>query len=79
MREEYRDLYRNLGLNIAYYRKKRGMTQEALAEKIGIDQTHMSKIEVASVGVSLDTLFKLSKALDIPPNQFFDIRGEQKR
>lgn len=55
------------------------MTQEALAEKIGIDQTHMSKIEVASVGVSLDTLFKLSKALDIPPNQFFDIRGEQKR
>ena len=33
MVEEYRERYRALGLNIAYYRKLRGMTQEQLAEK----------------------------------------------
>lgn len=50
MKIEYKQYYRKLGLNIAYYRKSNGYTQEVLAEKIGIDQTHMSKIEVASVG-----------------------------
>ena len=31
-----RDKYIALGLNIAYYRKRQGMTQEQLAEKAGI-------------------------------------------
>jgi len=31
MDEKFRDEYRGLGLRIAYYRKKRGYTQEELA------------------------------------------------
>ena len=69
MDKGYQDYYRRLGLNIAYFRKMRGLTQAELGEKIGIDQTHLSKIEVASIGLSLDVLFALSKALDISPDK----------
>ena len=74
VRSEFKSLYKKLGLNIAYYRKLRGLTQEALAEKIGVDQTHISKIEVASVGISLDNLFRISIALDVPPSKLLELR-----
>ena len=70
----YYDLYRKLGLNIAYYRKLRGLTQEALAEKMETDQTHISKIEVAGVGVSLDKLFRLAEILQVPPAKFLEFK-----
>ena len=74
VRSEFKSLYKKLGLNIAYYRKLQGLTQEALAEKIGVDQTHISKIEVASVGISLDNLFRISIALDVPPSKLLEFR-----
>ena len=74
VRSEFKSLYKKLGLNIAYYRKLRGLTQEVLAEKIGVDQTHISKIEVASVGISLDNLFRISIALDVPPSKLLEFR-----
>ena len=72
MKSEFKERYKMMGLNIAYYRKKLGYTQEMLAEKIDIDQTHMSKIEVASVGVSFDIFFKIADALEIPPDKLLD-------
>lgn len=74
MKIEYKQYYRKLGLNIAYYRKSNGYTQEVLAEKIGIDQTHMSKIEVASVGGSLDVLFAIAQALHVAPHKLLEFR-----
>ena len=49
--------YKNLGLNIAYYRKKRGFSQSQLAEMLNISRTHMSRIETADCAVSLDIVF----------------------
>ncbi len=66
--------YKNLGLNIAFYRKKQGLTQLQLAEKLDIDRSHMSAIELATVGVSLDVIFKLCTVLDIEPKELFDFR-----
>lgn len=57
--------YKKIGLNIAYYRRMKSLTQEKLAELVDIDQTHMSKIERATIGVSLDLLFKIAEALEI--------------
>lgn len=74
MKSEFKDRYKMMGLNIAYYRKKAGYTQEALAEKIDIDQTHMSKIEVASVGISFDVFFKIADALEISPDKLLDFK-----
>lgn len=66
--------YEQLGLNVAYYRRKRKLTQEQLAEKVGIDRTHMSNIELANSGVSLDVLFRLADALEVPVSRLFEFR-----
>lgn len=74
MQEHQRKKYRHLGLNIAYYRKIRGLSQNQLAELINISRTHMSRIETADCAVSLDVIFDLCDALDIKPSQLFDFR-----
>ena len=71
MLDQYKDRYQTLGLNIAYYRKKSGMTQEELAEKAGIERSRISKTEIAWVGTSLDMVYKIADALDIEPYKLF--------
>ena len=51
--------YELLGLNVAYYRRRNKLTQEQLAELVGIDRTHMGNIELARSGASLDVIFGL--------------------
>ena len=67
MRSEHKMRYKNLGLNIAYYRRSRDLSQEGLAEKANISRTHMSRIETAECAVSLDVLFDIANALGIEP------------
>lgn len=74
MLEQYKDRYRTLGLNIAYYRRKCGLTQEELAEKAGIERSRISKTEIAWVGTSLDTVYKIAEALGIEPYKLFEER-----
>jgi transcriptional regulator with XRE-family HTH domain len=66
--------YENLGLNISYYRRKRKFTQEQLAEMVGIEPNHMSNIELAKVGASLDVVFDIADALDVPVHRLFEFR-----
>lgn len=60
--------YKMIGLNIAYYRKLKGLTQLQLAELAGISRTHMSNIEAPNMptSISLDTLMDLADVLEIP-------------
>ena len=74
--EKRKQAYRMIGLNIAYYRKLKGMTQMRLAEEVNISRTHMSNIEAPNMptSISLDTLLDIADALDIPASNllFFD-------
>ncbi|HIQ58122.1 MAG TPA: helix-turn-helix transcriptional regulator [Candidatus Merdivicinus intestinavium] len=74
MNAAYYHQYKSLGLNIAFYRKARGFTQMQLAEKLNIDRSHMSAIELATVGVSLDVIFHLCEILEVSPKDLFDFR-----
>ena len=74
MDKTYIKQYKNLGLNISFYRKSRGYTQMELAELLDIDRSHMSAIELATVGVSLDVVFKLCEVLQLDPKALFDFR-----
>ena len=71
MESSLKERYRNLGLNIAYYRKLRGLSQEKLAEKADISRTHMSRVETADCAVSLDVVFHLADALGVEPYTLF--------
>lgn len=74
MQEQNKNEYKLLGLNIAYYRKARGFSQNALAEKINISRTHMSRIETAECAVSLDVIFDICRVLNIAIKDIFDFR-----
>ncbi len=74
MQEHLVSKYKYLGLNIAYYRKERGLSQSALAEMVNISRTHMSRIETADCAVSLDVVFNICDALQISPKDMFDFR-----
>lgn len=73
-KNEYR--YIQIGLNIAYYRKLRGYTQEQLAEKIDISRSRISTIEAPKIvsNVSLEILFQIADALDIEPYRLFSFK-----
>lgn len=66
-KNKYTENYIKIGLNIAYYRKLRGMTQMQLAEAVNISRTHISNIEAPNVqtSVSLDTLFDIAEVLNV--------------
>ncbi len=74
MRLHQHEKYKRLGLNIAYYRKEKGLSQIELAEKVDISRTHMSRIETADCAVSLDVVFDICDALGVKPAQLFDFR-----
>jgi transcriptional regulator with XRE-family HTH domain len=49
------------------HRNGRNLTQEELAEKAGLHPTYVAKIECGTRGCSLNTIQKISDALEIPP------------
>lgn len=68
-----KDKYHRIGLNIAFQRKLKKLTQVQLAEKIGISRTHMSNIEAPNMltPISLEVIFNIADALEIPVNILF--------
>ena len=66
--------YKAFGLNVSYYRRKRELTQEQLAEILEIERNHVSSIELAKAGTSLDVVFRLADALEVPVHKLFEFR-----
>lgn len=58
-REEYR---LRIGQRIADIRKRNGMTQDQLAEKSGLQRTHIVRIEQGKYNVGIDTLQSIANA-----------------
>ena len=57
--------YYLIGQKIRKFRKAHSLSQEALAEKVGISTTHMSHIETGNTKLSLPVLVKLSVVLEV--------------
>ena len=72
MKSIYAEQYRQIGLKIAYYRKLRGLTQEKLAEQVGLTPAYIGHLEAPTISkaLSLDTLFDIAAVLDVPPYKF---------
>jgi transcriptional regulator with XRE-family HTH domain len=65
------NIRKNLGLRIKELRKNKKLTQTQLAEMIGIDYKHLSRIEVGSSFPSINTLEKTAQALKVEIKEFF--------
>ena len=54
-----------VGEAIAYFRKKKNISQEVLSGLADIGRTHLSAIERGERKPTLETLFRISNAMDI--------------
>lgn len=52
--------------NLIYYRKKKKLSQEKLAELSDISTNYIGDIERGNRKVTIDTIEKISKGLNIP-------------
>lgn len=74
--EHYEKKISFLGENIQTIRKYRGMKQQELADKIGINMQSLSKIERGVNYPTFDTLEKIMDVLGVTPNEL--LSGEWK-
>lgn len=65
-----------LGNRIREYRKKRGFSQEILAEKSGVSTNTISRIEGGQMAMSVGILQKIVKALGVDANTLLGVSTE---
>ena len=57
--------YEAIGLRIRTFRRKKGLSQEELSERVDISVTHMSHIETGNTKLSLPVFVALAQALEV--------------
>ena len=60
------DMY---ALKIKEFRKKKGLTQKQLAEKVGISRSFLGEIENGKWDIGLTLLIKISNILGVHPSK----------
>jgi transcriptional regulator with XRE-family HTH domain len=57
--------------NLRRLRVDRGLSQEELADRAGVDRTYISSLEREQYAATIDMLEKLANALSLDPAEFF--------
>jgi len=68
---DFMDIKKGLGKKIQEIRKKQGVTQEILAEFVGIDTVSLSKIETGKNYPTSENLEKICSYLKVDPYELF--------
>ena len=55
-------------------RKQRGLSQERLGERAGLSGKFIGEVERAEKSISIDSLYRVSVALDVPLRELTDVR-----
>ena len=74
MDNRHQEMLTRIGLNILYYRKEKGYTQQKLAEMTSYSKNHIQQIETAKTLPSVIALLDIAKALEVPPAKLFELR-----
>ena len=61
------DLQRRVGQNLRAYRLKRGHSQEAFADQLGVHRTYLGGLERGERNLTLRSLERLADRIDIDP------------
>lgn len=67
-----KELFKTIGNNIQYFRKKANLTQNQLADEVGISLSYLSKIEASNCdkGISISVLNQIANCLNIDIIEF---------
>lgn len=66
------DIRELFGRNLRRYRLAAALSQEAVAERMGVDRAHVSSMERGQQNVTLLTIWQAAQALDRKPAEFLD-------
>lgn len=66
----------NIGERIKILREKSGYTQNSLADKAGVSQTHLRRVELGQADITVGHLQLVCDALNISIRDFFNVSEE---
>jgi len=66
------DIKIKVGLRIKELRDSSNLTQESLANKVGVDRTYINSVENGKRNISIKVLEKIVKGFDINIYNFFN-------
>jgi transcriptional regulator with XRE-family HTH domain len=66
------DIRKLFGRNLRRYRLAAALSQEAVAERMGVDRAHVSSMERGQQNVTLLTIWQAAQALGRKPAEFLD-------
>jgi transcriptional regulator with XRE-family HTH domain len=68
-----------VGRNVKRLRIAAGLTQAALAERMGVDRAYVSGLELGQRNPTIVTLWHITKALGVKLQAFFDEEKPRRR
>lgn len=68
-------LYEYIGQQIRNHRDKRSITQQDLADRVGLERTSITNIERGKQKLPLHVLFGICEVLDVTPNDLLPHRS----
>ena len=73
------DIRKVFGANVRVYRLAAGLSQEAVAARMGVDRAYVSAIERGLQNVTLLTIWQLAEALKVRPADRFAEPAQKSR
>jgi transcriptional regulator with XRE-family HTH domain len=68
---DYASLRKSFGEQVRRLRTRRGLTQQQLAERSGLHETHISRIERGQREPRVTTIYWISRGLSVEPAELF--------
>lgn len=68
------DFYREVGSRIRQHRSERPLTQQELAERVGLSRAAIANIELGRQRIALHMLLRFADALGVPPGRFLPVK-----
>ena len=62
---------KEFGLRLREIRKSQGISQEALAHKVGLDRSYLGCIERGEKNITLSNLYRLQEGLNVEMAELF--------
>lgn len=69
------DLQRAVGSNIRAHRERRGLSQEAFADLLGVHRTYMGGVERGERNLTLKSVERLASRMGVDPLQLLAPEG----
>lgn len=70
------DIKENISNNLVYYRKRIGLTQSQLAEKLGVKTTTVSTWERGASSPDIETLYDICRILGVSLDDMYGVNTE---